>query len=279
MKKGIGWIGALALCLLLGGKPSVAINPGDIIGGAKDAVDLVQAFAINDKQEVKIGTQLHPRLLAEMGGEYSDAGLKNYVNRIGQRLVKVSGRSNIPYHFTVVNTPMVNAFAIPGGYVYVTKGIMKVLRDEAELASVLGHEIGHVVGKHGVNKIRQVVVAQKAMKYVDRLGEVALSQMTNLFMNMWVSGYGRQQELEADRMGLHMANNASYDPHGAVRLFQHLLEQEKGSGGDIFNSLFASHPPTKKRIELAEKEIKMLSKRGTQTNKGQYLAIRKRLGR
>lgn len=267
---------AAVLCTV---RPAASVNPGEILEGVGDVIDIAVAFSIGDKEEIAIGSQIHPSLLARMGGELPDSKLQNYVNQIGQRLVKASSRSHIPYHFTVVNTPQVNAFAIPGGYVYITKGILQMMRDEAELASVVGHEIGHVVARHGVKRIRTVVVAQKAVKQVNRLGQVAVTELTNLFANLWITGYGRENELEADRLGLHMANNSSYDPNGAIRLFKHFLAMEGKGHGSLLGPMFSSHPPTKKRIDLAEKEIKTLAKKGTKVNAGQYTAMRNRLGR
>lgn len=273
------FLAVMLAAVLLGGRPASSVNPGEIIRGVGDVLDVVQAFTIGDKQEVAIGSQIHPSLLAQMGGAHPDEKLQNYVNHIGQRLVKASSRSHIPYHFTVVNTAQVNAFAIPGGYVYITKGILQMMRDEAELASVVGHEIGHVVARHGVKKIRTVVVAGKAVKHVNRLGEAVVTQLTKLFANLWITGYGRENELEADRLGLHMANNIGYDPNGAIRLFKHFQAMEGKGHGGLLAGMFASHPPTKKRIDLAEKEIKTLTRKGTKVNAGPYMAVRNRLGR
>lgn len=273
------FLAVMLTAVLFGVRPASSVNPGEILGGIGDALDVLQAFTIGDKEEIAIGSQIHPSLLAQMGGAHPDQKLQSYVNQIGQRLVKASTRSNIPYHFTVVNTAQVNAFAIPGGYVYITKGILQMMRDEAELASVVGHEIGHVVARHGVKKIRTVVVAQKAVKHVSRLGEAAITQLTNLFANLWITGYGRENELEADHLGLHMANNIDYDPNGALRLFKHFLALEGKGHGGLLNVMFASHPPTKKRVDLAEKEIKTLGKKGNKVNAGQYMAVRNRLGR
>jgi len=231
---------------------------------------------------MEIGAQVHPQILAEMGGEYSNKAVHDYVDRIGQKLAAKSTRKGIDYKFTVVNTTMVNAFALPGGYVYVTRGILSVMKDEAELAAVVGHEIGHVEAKHGVERMQKAMLAEKGTKYASQgggkvagaLGEKALGELTKMFSKIALSGYGRKDELEADRIGIRLANANGYDPNGAVRLFQTLLKLE---GGKSKGGLYASHPDTKKRIEQAESEVAKLGTKGKTTNKPQYAAILKKI--
>lgn len=281
MKKAIR-LGLIALAIMSLSGSASALNLGSIGDIAKDTVDVVKSMSISDKQEMEIGMQLHPQILSEMGGEYSNKAVRDYVNRVGQKLAAKSTRKGINYTFTVVNSSMVNAFALPGGYVYVTRGILAQMKDEAELAAVLGHEIGHVEAKHGVERMQKIVLAEKTTKYAAKgggkaagaLGEKALGELTKMFSKVAISGYGRKQELESDRIGIRLANSNSYDPNGAVRLFQTLLKLE---GGSSKGGLYASHPDTKKRIEQAEAEVAKLSTKGKTTNKPQYAAIAKKI--
>lgn len=281
MKKNTLVLGLAALAAVFAVNAS-ALNLGTIGGAVKDTVDVVQSMTINTKKEMEIGASVHPQLLSEMGGAYGNKAVQDYVNRIGQKLAAKSTRSGINYHFTVVNDSMVNAFALPGGYVYVTRGILGVMKDEAELAAVLGHEIGHVEAKHGVERIQKMVLAEKGTKYASQAGGAAggaigqqlAGEIAKQFAKIAITGYGRKQELEADRIGIRIANSASYDPEGAVRLFQTLLKLEGGKSG---GGLYASHPDTKKRIEQAEGEVAKISAKGKTTNRPQYAAIAKKI--
>lgn len=248
---------------------------------AKDVKDVGEAFTIDDEKEMEIGASVHPYLLEELGGSVRNSAVTGYVEKIGRKLAAKSSRSRIDYHFTVVDDSMINAFALPGGYIYITRGMLATLQDEAELAAVLGHEVGHVEKRHGVDQIKSMVVAEKGTKYAagaagkagGALGEKLTRKIADVFARMALSGYGRSQELEADRAGIQFANSSGYDPDGAVRLFETLLELTGGKKGGIF----ASHPDTQKRIEEAKKEITGLSKRGKATNKAQYASIQQRI--
>ena len=274
-------LAAVAACFsLLGGISAVhAFGIGNVLNAAKDVKDVAEAFTMNDAKEMEIGASVHPFLLSEMGGELNNRTVTNYVNKIGQKLAVRSQRKNINYHFTVVDDAMVNAFALPGGYVYVTRGMLATVKDEAELAAVLGHEIGHVEKKHGVDKMKNLVLAEKGTKLAvsaagkagGAIGEQLAGEIANVFAKLALSGYGRAQELEADRVGVALANSVGYDPDGAVRMFQALLKMSGGQKGGPF----ASHPDTEKRIEQAKQEITGLSPKGKATNKPQFASIQK----
>lgn len=282
MKTSLAIIGTVALLGL--SQPAAAFNIGSIGGAAQDAVDVAQTMSIGDKEEMEIGAQIHPKILSEYGGETSSTALKKYVESVGQKLVKVSDRKGITYHFTVLNSDVVNAFAVPGGYVYVTKGILRLMSDESELAAVLGHEIVHVSHKHGIKQLQKATLASKAGGYGvgaatgamgggagGILAGEALNQATSLFLTFAIKGYGRENELDSDRTGLKFASTAGYDPKGAERLFTHLLSLEKGAKPKGFDALLASHPNTDKRLKLAQEEIaKLPTPTGTATNEAGY---------
>ena len=265
----------LSLLLILTAAPSALAQFGGLGKKVKDVSEVAEAFSIDDEREVAIGAEAHPYLVAQMGGLSQDKKLNAYVTRVGQRLAEDRERKNITYRFFVVRTDMVNAFALPGGYVYVTEGLLRLLEDEAELAAVLGHELAHVEKRHGVKRMRQAVLAEKGADYAGEaagsgVGEQVARLVADLFADMAVSGYGRKQELQSDEIGLALANGSGYDPEGAVRSFQRFLELEGGAKKSGMADFFASHPPTGKRIKQAEAQIAKLGKRGEETNQAQY---------
>lgn len=287
-------LGLFALTFTLALPSAGAIGIGKIKGtaknvkdGAQDAKDLADA-SLSTEEEIAYGKGMHPYILAEMGGAYKNRALQGYVDSVGQKLAAGAKRKDLKFNFTVVNNPMVNAFAMPGGYIYVTTGILKTMKDEAELAAVLGHEIGHVDARHSVKRLQSMVMAEKGSKYANKavgkvakkgMGKVggaltkqAFKKLSGEFAQIALMGYGRNQELESDRIGIQLANDNRYDPEGAVRLFETLLSLEGGSASHG-NSLFSSHPETKKRIKKAQKEIKKLKNKGSETNQAKYLAI------
>lgn len=284
---------AVGLLAALWATPGYSIGIGTIgkaVEVAKDAKNVVDAMTITDKDEMAIGAQMHPLILQEMGGELTNPNLKRYVNKVGQKVATWSDRKGITYHFTVLNTDMFNAFAIPGGYVYVTKGLLSALQDESELASVIGHEITHVAHKHGIKQLQTAIAAKTGMKYAGKaagdavagttggvggalLGDVVEKTM-HLFVDFALKGYGRDQELDADKFGIRFANASGYDPNGAVRMFEYLNKLEDSNPPKGLNTLLASHPDTDKRLETAKAEIALLARpHGKAVNKPQFLGM------
>lgn len=138
---------AVVACLALA---SCAVNP---------ATGERNLMLLSESQEAAMGAQEHPKLVKAFGGTYDDPAITAYVNEIGQKLVSVSEYADRKFTFTVVDSPIVNAFALPGGYVYVTRGLLALAQDEAELAGVLAHEIGHVTARHSAQRVSQSVLA------------------------------------------------------------------------------------------------------------------------
>jgi predicted Zn-dependent protease len=195
--------------------------------------------------------------------------LQNYVNEIGQKLAKNSHRPHLNYHFTVVDSPEINAFALPGGHIYVTRGILAYLNSEAELAAVLGHEIGHVTARHSVQQYSAATAANVAASiggiatavFLPQLGgQVAQSiqSLLGLTGNVLLSGYGRGHELEADRLGAEYLARSGYDPQAMIKVIavlknQELLDievaREEGREPRRYHGLFASHPDNDTRLQ------------------------------
>lgn len=228
-----------------------AVNP---VSGERDFV------LMTEKQEVSVDNQYHQEILKQYK-VYDDPALQDYVNQIGQELAKNSHRKQLTFHFTVLDSPEVNAFALPGGYIYITRGIMAYLNSEAELAGVLGHEIGHVTARHSVRQ-------QSASQVTGLLGGL-LNAATGqdpgrgLFSQLGVAltrGYGRDHELQADNLGAQYLARIGYAPDNMINVIsvlknQELFEKERakreGRKAQTYHGVFASHPRNDKRLSRA----------------------------
>lgn len=205
---------------------------------------------ISKETELAMGQQADREVIAQFG-LYPDKSLQLYVNDIGQKLVSnLSDREFNRYFFKVVDSSDINAFALPGGYIYVTRGILAIINNEAELAGILGHEIGHVTQHHAAKQIVRTIGAQilaigGAIANPKNAGEwlVVSSQMFNQ-INL---GYGRDAELESDAHGLLSAYQAGYDPRSMVKFLTNLRQHEMMTG-QAYHSFQATHPETKERI-------------------------------
>ncbi len=200
---------------------------------------------------------------------YDLPALQHYVNEVGQKLAKKSHRPQLEYHFTVVDSPQVNAFALPGGYIYVTRGILAYLNSEAELAAVLGHEIGHVTARHSVQQYSAATAANAAATigglvasiFVPQMGgqlAQGLQSLLGLTGSALLSGYGRSHELEADRLGAEYLARSGYDPQAMIKVIGVLKNQElfdieaakqEGREPRRYHGIFATHPDNDTRLQ------------------------------
>lgn len=247
--------GASALSLV------ACAQPGAVSDGAPETVG--QRSASNQR----VGDENHPKILAQYGGEIEDARVRAYVNDVGQRLAAQSEQPDARWTFTVLDSPVVNAFALPGGYVYVTRGLIALANDEAEVAGVLGHEIGHVTADHSSQRQSRAGIAQLGVLGATILGAVAglsgdalqsLGQLGNLAGQGYVASYSRAQEFEADQLGVRYISRAGYDPRAEadfLRQLQAESELQARIAGGSYNAnrvdFFASHPATAERVEEA----------------------------
>lgn len=218
-----------------------------------------QTKLISEATERQIGAETKKSLLKEYG-ELKDPVVRQYVANVGRRLVAVSDRPRLPYEFIVLDADLVNAFAAPGGYIFVTRGLLEEMRDEAELASVLAHEIVHIAGWHSIGMIQR----QMGMGTLTTLGAIAsgvtlgpeamimVMQTGQLFASLYLLGYSREHELEADRVGLRYLLSARYDPEAALSFFERLGALEKKEGPDEWEPYLRSHPATEQRIREAK---------------------------
>lgn len=197
---------------------------------------------VSESQEVAMGKEADPQILAEYGA-YKDDELAAFIDNLGQSLARVSHRPQLKYTFRVVDSPIINAFALPGGYVYVTRGILAHFNSEDELAGVLGHEIGHVVARHGAEQMSRQQLAGLGLgigslvsEHFARYANVAGAGLSLLFLS-----YSRSQESESDRLGVEYSTKTGYDSHKMAEFFQ-TLDRMRGDSGQSLPSFLSTHP-------------------------------------
>lgn len=216
---------------------------------------------MSEQQEIQMGEQAHKDVLKEYPA-LDNPALQAYVDAIGQNLARQSHRPNLKWHFTVVDSPDVNAFALPGGYIYITRGIMAYLNSEAELAGVVGHEIGHVTARHGVRQQSAATAAGVGAI----LGSILVPGMNNqagasllqTLAQAWTAGYGREHELESDRLGAQYLAKTGYNPQAMVEVIGVLKNQEtfaaeqakkEGRQARTYHGTFDTHPSNDARLQ------------------------------
>jgi predicted Zn-dependent protease len=207
-----------------------------------------------DPEEEAIGAREHPRIVASYGGVYQDRQAEIVLARIVGRLLAAADQPNSRFQVTILDTPEVNAFALPGGYVYVTRGILALASDTSELAAVLAHEIAHVTLKHArarSNRVRTSAIVDRVVTGVFG-GDAETDQSSNR-ARMNLAAFSQQQELAADREGIQIAGKAGYDPHAAARFLGAMSRFAAFSAGDSDqdDDFLSSHPSTPDRIQKA----------------------------
>lgn len=214
-----------------------------------------QRVQLSPRQEVALGVRAREQMAARHGGLYPDSTLQGYVDRVGERVVQQSGASQSPYPFEfhlLRDTQTINAFALPGGQVFITAALLGRLNSEAQLAGVLGHEVGHVVGRHAAEHLAK---QQLGTALVNAVGVAAsdspeggrqaavLAQAVNQLVSL---RYGREDELESDQLGFRFMTEAGYHPQGIVELMQVLASARQGGESPEF---FSTHPNPSNRVE------------------------------
>ncbi len=210
-----------------------------------------QVSLMSEADEIEIGRRGDAEIRKEMG-VYADDELQRYVSGVGQRIAEVSHRPSLPWTFTVVDVPAVNAFALPGGYIYVTRGLLAHLGDEAELAGVLGHEVGHVTARHAAQQYTRsatgglgVLLASIFVPGVRPFSDLASAGLGTFFLK-----YGRDDELESDRLGVEYAAKAGWDPASVPRFLTTLSRLDAMSARGVPNWL-STHPDPGSRVVKA----------------------------
>lgn len=217
-----------------------------------------QLDLLGESQEIALGAQLHPAYIQDSLGAIADEALQGLVARTGDAVARVSHRPQLPYAFVAVNEPAVNAFALPGGKICITRGLLARLESEDGLAAVLGHEVGHVTARHAVaaynrQLLTQVLVLGGAavMEAKDVQGRELITLGAVVGAQLALAHYSREQERQSDRLGLEYSVAAGFSPYGLVETHRVLLELQKSQAG-LFARLFASHPMSSERLASAE---------------------------
>ncbi|WP_189399065.1 M48 family metalloprotease [Arenicella chitinivorans] len=234
-----------------------------LIGCATDPVTGRPTLARSESWEIDQGARYHQEILKQYQ-VYEDPELQAYVDRIGQKLAKQSHRSHLNFTFTLLDSPEVNAFALPGGYVYVTRGIMAYMTKESHLAGVIGHEIGHVSGLHGAERAaQQPIVAGATLVVGVATGSGDLMQASQMLGGALMSGYGRNQELESDALGAEYIAKTNYNPDDMIdvigilknqELFARQKAEEQGIAYQGYHGLFSTHPRNDQRLQQVIRE-------------------------
>ena len=238
---------------------------GITILGANLSVGSGQAAAMSEAEEIEIGKKAHKAILQKYR-VYNNPGLQKYIAYVGNKLAEKGDRPHLKYSFLVLDSEEVNAFALPGGYIYITRGLMAYLNNEAELAAVLGHEIGHVTGRHAAKQESASKIAKAGSALAAILGSLYVPgldpnigyDIASTGSSALLSGYGRDHELESDQIGAHLLAKTGYDPQAMLDVIATLKNQEsyefklarlEERRPHAYHGLFASHPDSDTRLQ------------------------------
>jgi predicted Zn-dependent protease len=257
----------LALLLTLAG---CAVNP--VTGRNELAI-----MSLTPEQEVKLGQQSFGQALQSMGGIYPDDSVNAFVDRVGQRVARRSHRPELQYSFKVVNDSAPNAFALPGGFIAISRGLLVSLENEAQLAAVLGHEVGHVTARHSVQGMQRTtllnaVVGLAGVAGGEQYGDLA-TRIGGVTANLIDKRYSREQERESDQLGIDYMVQSGYAPQGAIELQEIFYTKiEGGRNPDWLTGLFRTHPFSKERLDANRNyvSIKYPGRSGYGTDRASY---------
>lgn len=231
---------------------------GNTGAGAGDLMRLLSdsATTMDEPREIEIGRQLASVLLGSKPLD-RDMALQRYVNRLGRWISLQSSRPNLPWSFAVIDDPGFNAFAAPGGYIFVTRGLVDRV-DEAELAGILAHEIVHVTEKHHLNALQAKARAGLATQLIgsqlrNNVAGALSQQGLNLIRNVYSSGLDQGDEFDADRQGVALAARAGFDPYGLPSVLQGL--RSAAPDNQLFTLTLSTHPPAQQRLDLLEQAM------------------------
>lgn len=250
-----GRVGAsLLTAVLLGaGTAGCATNP---------ATGESQLMLVSERQEIQMGRQASGQVERQIG-LYDAPELQSYVDRVGMGLARVSERPDLPWSFDVVDDEVVNAFALPGGFIYLTRGIMAQFNSEAEMAAVLGHEIGHVTARHSAEQMSTAQLTQVGLG----LGTIFIEPLRGPLGDVVGAGLGlmflkfsRDDERQADALGVRYMVRENYDPARAVAVHEMLLRQREAAGGGGLPGWLSTHPTPEDRIERIRRQLDTLSR-------------------
>lgn len=233
---------------------------------------------ISTNQEISIGREMDQQL-RETETILDDALWQNYLDNLGQRIVTVSDRSELPFKFAVIGSDQINAFAAPGGYVYFYTGLIREMDNEAQLAAVMAHEISHVVGRHSIKRLQSIMGLSILMELALGGSSDNNKALAGTALGVMMSGYSRSQETEADNFGTLYMTRAGWNPQGMISMFQMLNELSGHREIGFFEMLAASHPATDERIAATRGQIAEMGNlaTGLTTDTAKFQEMKKRL--
>jgi Zn-dependent protease with chaperone function len=247
----------LGIALILGGSSAARADEAGQIGGIGGALKRAKQFRdlqMTDEEEAKLGAAVSEKI-RERYGVVQDPAVHKYVTLVGAVLAQASSRPNLPWTFIVLDVGSVNAFAAPGGFVHITRGALGLIKSEAELAGVLGHELTHVTEKHTIRAIQKSKAVQMGAEET-LSGNAGLFEqaVTATYENIIDKGFGRAEENESDEKGIILANKVGYSPAGLGAFLTRIKERNTNSTEK--KGMFASHPEMQERLDNLAKEIK-----------------------
>jgi len=228
-----------------------AVNP--VTGRSELAL-----VSFSPEEEVALGAQTYGPAVQQQGGFYRDSALEEYVQGVGMRLARVSHRSDISYRYRVLNSSVPNAFALPGGFIVINRGLLVGLKSEAELAAVLGHETGHVTARHSLAGYQRALAANVLLTGISVAagGKTGVMELSGITASLISNGFSREQEREADWLGIDYMVKAGYNPEGAVKLQEYFYSELEGGRNPMFvEGLFRTHPFSKERLDNARARV------------------------
>lgn len=227
-------------------------------------------------QENQVGAQEHEKILKQYG-IYNHSDLQNYIEEVGQKVVADTERPDVDYKFFLLDDPIINAFALPGGYIYLTRGLMALSNSEAEIAAVLAHEAGHITGRHSAARYSRGVATTLGATILSAVvGSSDVSRALGVGTDLYLKSYSRAQESESDALGIRYMTRAGYDPYGMANFLSNLqadkvLDNKVNNRSEAFGSSYLStHPATDQRVQYAQQEALKYPAVGV-VNKGGYL--------
>ncbi len=248
------------------------------------AAGLLAGCGVSTQQEVQMGQEEAQQVSAQLP-MVQDAIIQNYINNLGQRIARTTSRSDLNWQFQVVNSNVVNAFALPGGFVYINRGVLERASNMSEVAGVLGHEIEHVVRRHSVKQMEQAQGANVGVGILCALTGVCQSGIAQAAINVGGTAvfakFSRTDEVQADEGGFNNVMRAGISPRGMYTLFQKLLaeEQQSGGGGNV-SAWFSDHPGTTDRIADIQRMLNQVpasTLNGLQVNDSGFATMKARL--
>jgi predicted Zn-dependent protease len=210
-----------------------------------------QLMLFSEEQDIELGRSYAPEVEKEMGGKIQNLTLQNYIDGVGRKVAGVSHKPYFDYHYTALEDKSVNAFALPGGYIFITRGMLEKLENEAQLAAIFGHETVHVVARHSSAQISREIGIEIALSAVSSKAPAGAMQVADITRQIVGLGYSRGQEKQADLTGLDYMVKAGYDPHAMVETMQ-MLEAES-QGGQI--EFLSTHPSPENRVQYIAQTI------------------------